>query len=127
MVQDITFQFENLQVYQKALEVIDKVYQYTRSFPKEEIYGMTSQFRRAVVSIALNITESSARSKKDFRRFLDMAHGSICECIALLSICKQRKYIEEISYSQLRISLGELAKMVSGLKRSIGFPGRSET
>ena len=87
MQQNTTFHFEKLQVYQKAVDVIDRVYELTSAFPKEEIYGLTSQFRRATVSISLNIAEGSARSKKDFRRFLDITHGSIFECVALLTIC----------------------------------------
>ncbi|MBC8378401.1 MAG: four helix bundle protein [Planctomycetes bacterium] len=127
MTGNVTFQFEKLQVYQKALEAIDKIYEYTNSFPKEEMYGITSQFRRAAVSISLNIAEGSARSKKDFRCFLDITQGSICECVALLTICKRRKYIEEAPFSQLRMDLDELAKMTSGLKRGIGFSNRSES
>ena len=110
MEKNIIFQFENLQVYQKALEVIDKAYQCTGSFPKEEMYGITSQFRRAVVSISLNITEGAARSKKDFRRFLDITQGSIYECVALLTISKRRKYIEDAFFSELQVAFLELSK-----------------
>ena len=91
------------------------------------MYGITSQFRRAVVSISLNIAEGSARSKKDFRRFLDIAHGSIYECVTLLTICKKRQYIEDIPFSELRMGFSELSKMTSGLKRGIGFSARSES
>lgn len=126
MAQSNTFAFEKLQTYQKALDAIDKVYEYTNSFPREEMYGITSQFRRAVVSISLNIAEGSARSKKDFRRFLDITQGSIYECVTLLTICSRRNYIEEAPFSELQKNFLELSKMTCGLKRGIGFSGRNE-
>ena len=87
MTENISFNFEKLTVYQKSLDAADWVYESTTTFPKNEIYGVTSQFRRAVVSIALNIAEGSARSKKDFRRLLDIAQGSVLECVALRNLC----------------------------------------
>lgn len=125
-MQNTFFNFEKLQVYQKSLGIIDTVYQHTDCFPREEMYGITSQFRRAVVSIALNIAEGAARSKKDFRRFLNVAQGSIFECVALLTICKRKQFISEEPFMQLRLGFCELSKMVSGLKRGIGFGGRDE-
>ncbi|NLW84098.1 MAG: four helix bundle protein [Phycisphaerae bacterium] len=126
MHSEITFQFEELIVYQKALDVIDYVYDQTKSFPKEELYGLISQFRRAAVSISLNLAEGTSRSKTDYRRFLDIAQGSVFECVALLEICKRRKFIYEEQHSHLRLSFSELSKMISGLKRSLGFPGRGQ-
>lgn len=125
-MQDALFNFEKLQVYQKSLDIVDIVYQYTDRFPREEMYGITSQFRRAVVSVALNIAEGSARSKKDFRRFLDVAQGSIFECVTLLTICKRKQFMPEEPFLQLRLGFRELSKMVSGLKKGIGFSGRDE-
>lgn len=121
-----TFQFEKLKVYQKALDVIDNVYKYTNDFPKDELYGITSQFRRAAISVSLNIAEGSARSKKDFRRFLDIAQGSVYECIALLTICMRRGYLKETPATELHIAFTELSKMTSGLKRGIGFSSRED-
>ncbi len=127
MKQDTGFGFEKLQVYQKAVDIIDTVYEYTNSFPKEEMYGITSQFRRAAVSISLNIAEGSARSKKDFRRFLDIAQGSIYECVTLLTICKRRNYIKDTCVMKLRECFVEQSKMTCGLKKGIGFAGRNES
>lgn len=121
-----SFKFEKLIVYQKALDTIDYIYTSTASFPKDELYGLSSQLRRAAVSVALNIAEGTARSKADFRRFLDIAQGSICECIALLEICKRRKYMQEGQNSLLRRYFSELSKMISGLKKGIGFSARNE-
>jgi four helix bundle protein len=127
MAQEIVFSFEKLKVYQKALDIIDQVYDNTNTLPKEEMYGITSQFRRAVVSIALNIAEGAARSKRDFRRFLDVAQGSIFECVSLLTICKRKHFIAEEQCLRLRVSLCELSKMTSGLKSGLGFSDRNES
>jgi four helix bundle protein len=124
---NVNFKFEDLQVYQKSLNALDWVYKSTTTFPKNEIYGITSQFRRAAVSIALNIAEGSARSKKDFRRFLDIAQGSVLECVALIEICKRRNHLEESIVLRLRGIFSETSKMISGLKRGIGFSDRCES
>jgi four helix bundle protein len=124
---NVNFKFEDLQVYQKSLNTLDWVYESTTTFPKNEIYGITSQFRRAVVSIGLYIAEGSARSKKDFRRFLDIAQGSVLECVALIEISKRRNYLEESSVLRLRETFSEISKMISGLKRGIGFSDRCES
>ena len=113
-------------MFTKKPDVIDCIYVSTGSFPKEEVYGLTSQLRRAAVSISLNIAEGTARSKADYRRFLDIAQGSVFECVALLEICKRRMYILEKQYSHLRLSFSELSKMISGLKRGLGFSNRND-
>ena len=127
MQENVTFQFENLNVYQKALDIIDEIYEHSSSFLKEEIFGLKSQFRRAGVPISLNIAEGTARSKKDFRRFLDIAQGSVLECVAIIEISKRRKFIEQAQVFRLRKAFTEISKMISGLKKSIGFSGRCES
>jgi four helix bundle protein len=104
------FKFENLQVYQKAMNFVDMVYQYTVSFPKEELIGLTGQFRRAAVSICLNIAEGAGRTKKEFRRFLDMSKGSVFECVAISEISKRRSYLKENDYAQLKTCLWNCLK-----------------
>ncbi|MDT0642713.1 four helix bundle protein [Zunongwangia sp. F363] len=73
------FNFEELKVYQKTLVFIDEIYADTKAFPKEEVYGLTSQFRRAAISIALNITEGAGSSNPEFRRYLQIALNSVKE------------------------------------------------
>ncbi len=119
MEQKEYFKFEKLQVYQKAMNFVDAVYQYTASFPKEELIGLTGQFRRASVSVCLNIAEGAGRIKKEFRRFLDMSKGSVFECVAISEISKRRSYLKENDYTQLKTYLSELSKMITGLKRSV--------
>lgn len=113
------FNFEKLDVYKKSNDFVSQVYSLTKNFPKEETFGLTSQLRRAAVSISLNVAEGSARSKKDFSRFIDMARGSIFECVTILQISLKQNYVEESKFEQLEDHLVEISKMLSGLKRSL--------
>ena len=113
------FNFEKLDVYQKSINFVNEVYLTTRNYPKEEMFGLTSQFRRAAVSISLNIAEGSAKTKKDFSRFVDMARGSIFECITILQISERLNYVGHVKINELRDRLIEMSKMLSGLKRSL--------
>lgn len=111
--------FEKLNVYQRSLDIIDKIYQTTEKFPKDELFSLTSQLRRAAVSIALNIAEGSGRSKKDFRHFLNIARTSVYECSAILEISKRRKYISSENFNFLYNELEIIVKMINKLRSSI--------
>lgn len=113
------FNFENLDVYNKAIDFVSHIYLLTKTFLKDEMFGLTSQLRRAAVSIPSNISEGSARSKKDFSRFIDMARGSLFECVTLLQIPVKQRYIDDGKFADLKSELTDLSKMLSGLKRSI--------
>jgi len=113
------FNFEKLNVYKKSIDFVNEVYLATKNYPKEEIFGLTSQFRKAAVSISLNIAEGSAKTKKDFNRFVDMARGSVFECITILQISEKLYYINHSKVDELRDRLVEISKMLSGLKRSL--------
>ncbi|MHC4171879.1 MAG: four helix bundle protein [Planctomycetota bacterium] len=113
------FNFEKLDVYEKSIDFVNQFYLATKNYPKEEMFGLTNQFRRAVVSISLNIPEGSAKTKKDFNRFVDMARGSVFECIAILQISERLSYIGQLRFDELRGRLVEISKMLSGLKRSL--------
>lgn len=113
------FKFEELRVYQETLRCIDHIYVITNEWPKDEIFGLTNQFRRASVSIALNIAEGSGRTKKDFRHFLDLARSSCYECVAILSIAKNRCYISSKKFDEMYEWSEKLSRTISALKKSI--------
>jgi len=118
----VGFKFEELAVYWKAIDFIDKVYALTREYPNEEIFCLTSQLRRAAISVSLNIAEGSSRTKKDFCRFLDVAKGSVHECVAVLEVSLKQNYINRSTFEKFREYLVEISKMLSGLKRSLTQP-----
>lgn len=113
------FDFEKLNVYQKALNYIDFVYKLTEKFPKEEQFGLTSNFQRAAQSIALNIGEGSGGTKAEFKNFIRTARRSVRECIVSTTIAGRRKYINLDEEKESRIKCSELSKMLSGLFKSV--------
>ncbi|MEO8086239.1 MAG: four helix bundle protein [Bacteroidota bacterium] len=113
------FQFEELIVYQKTLLFIDRVYEVTAKFPQVELYSLTSQFKRAANSIALNIGEGSGGTKKEFAHFLRIAFRSLRECVVCIQIAHMRKYIDTSIREELRNILAEISKMLSGLTKSL--------
>lgn len=114
-----SFNFENLSVYQKALSFVNLVYDVTNKFPKEERFVLVDQFRRAAISISLNIAEGYGLSNLAFKRYLKIAKGSIRECIALITLSKLRKYIDINQEQNLRSHCIELSKMLAGLIKSL--------
>lgn len=91
--------FEKLDVCSKANEFVNDIYLLTKTFLKDEMFGLTSQLRRAAVSIPLNIAEGSARTKKDFNRFIGMARGSIFKRVTMLRISLKQEYLNQKRYS----------------------------
>ena len=114
------FRFEKLDVWQKAGGFADRVYQVTRTFPNEERFGLSSQMRRASVSISSNIAEGSGRSSdKDFARFIEIAYGSLMEVVSQAQIAFRQGFIERAERDALYVRAEELARMLSGLKASL--------
>jgi len=94
--------YKKLIVWQKADELAYLVYLETKSFPKEEAYGLTSQLRRAAISIPTNIVEGNGRQgKKEKKQFINIALGSLAETEYLLEFCFRLKYFSEESYNKL--------------------------
>ncbi len=116
-MKEIKFKFEDLKVYQKALSFISLAYKTSEEFPKQEAYRLTSQFIRAATSIALNIAEGSGDTNPQFNRFLQIAIGSVRECVVCTSIAKNQKYITTTEEKILRENLEELSKMITGLQK----------
>lgn len=113
------FDFEKLTVYQRALEYIDFVYKTTKPFPREELYSLSDQFRRAATSICLNIAEGSGGTKPEFTQYLKIARRSVRECIAITEVCYRQSYISGDIKKQSRTCCTEIAKMLSGLLKSL--------
>ena len=109
-----------LRAFQLADELVLAVYAATRAFPKEELFGLTSQLRRAAVSIASNIVEGSARnSQADYLRFLDMSYASAHEVEYQISIAARLSYMNEVTALDLATKSDETARVLAGLIRSI--------
>jgi len=114
---DIKFTFEDLKLYDKALDFVDMAYVISSTFPKEEKYGLSSQLTRAATSIALNIAEGSGDTDAQFNRFLQIAINSVKECVVCSRIARRQDYISVEQENQARIKLQELSKMISGLQK----------
>lgn len=110
-----------LLVWQKSHELTLKIYQITNRFPKEEMFGLTSQIRRAAASVPSNIVEGKARgSSKEYKRFLLIARGSLEETKYQLLLAKDLKYIDEVSYKEILQLADETGKMLNGLINKLG-------
>jgi len=119
----IDFDFEKLEVYQRALDFTDAVYELTKSFPKTEQFGIISQLRRASLSISLNIAEGSGRyNPAEKKQFYRIARSSTYECIPLLELSLRQSYINLKQYEKFKQECIELAKMTSGLINSLPTP-----
>ena len=111
------FRFEKLDVWHRAVDFADSVYNATSSFPADERYGLTNQMRRAAVSVSSNIAEGSGRaSDRDFGRFVEIAYGSLMEVVSQLSIAQRRKFILKETFDTVYQQADEVARMLSGLK-----------
>ncbi|MDO6738988.1 four helix bundle protein [Wenyingzhuangia sp. 2_MG-2023] len=110
--------FEDLLVWQKGHEFVLEVYKITKQFPKEEIYGLTSQFRRAAVSITANIAEGYKRlSSKEKLRFYNIAQASLEECKYFLILARDLQYTNQ--FQKLNNLINEVSKMLNAYCRSI--------
>jgi four helix bundle protein len=114
------FNFEKLEVWQKAIDFADLVYKRTRRFPADERFGLTNQMRRAAVSISSNIAEGTSRmSQSDFRRFIEIATGSVFEVISQAFIGRRQGFLNEENFRALYTSAEEVGRMLSGLRKSL--------
>jgi four helix bundle protein len=112
--------YRDLIVWQKAMDLVESIYLHTRDFPKEEIYGLTSQLRRAAVSIPSNIAEGNARTTtRDFLHFLSIAYGSIKELETQILIAERLGYDGQKLTPTLLNSTSEVARLLSGLSNSL--------
>ena len=114
------FKFEKLDVWHKALEYADLIYNISREFPSEERFGLTRQLRRAAVSVSSNIAEGSSRSSDtDLARFIEIAYGSLLESVSELHVAKRQRYLKNEAFEETYKRAENLAKMLSGFRRTL--------
>lgn len=112
--------YRDLIAWQKAMAFVTGVYRATGQFPRDEIYGLTSQLRRAAVSVPSNVAEGHGRqSTREFLNFLSIAYGSLNETQTQLMIAKELGYLRESDCNVLLEQSYELARLINGLSRSL--------
>jgi four helix bundle protein len=112
--------YREIKVWQKAIELVVDIYSCTRSFPREELYGLAGQLRRAAVSIASNIAEGKGRrTDREFLQFLHHARGSVFEVETQLTIASRLGYMPEAEVLRGGDSASEIARMLNGLIKAI--------
>jgi len=111
---------KKLEVWKKSIELVQKIYELTETFPKSEFYGLTNQMRRAAVSIPANISEGAARqTKKEFIQFLHVSQGSLSELDTHLEISTKLAYLKEDDLQELPLLMNGIDKMLTGLIKSL--------
>jgi four helix bundle protein len=112
--------YRDLKVWQLAIQLSEMVYEVTDGFPSKEMYGLSSQIRRAAVSVPSNIAEGHARnSTKEFLRFVSIAMGSLAELDTQLELSRRLKYVSETSFSEITERTAEVGRMLRGLQRAL--------
>jgi four helix bundle protein len=112
--------YKDLIVWRKSLKLVNEVYLLANKFQKDELYGLGSQIKRAAVSIPSNIAEGSKKnSKKDFKRFLEMAYGSGSELETQIEILKSLDFGKDLDYSKVDSLLDEVMKMLNVLIKKV--------
>jgi len=113
--------YRDLKVWQKSIELARDLYTKTRTFPEDERFGLTSQVRRAGVSICSNIAEGQARrTTKDFVQFLHISRGSLAELDTQLTLSHKLGYLDEENYQKLLIQIDEIQRMLFSMIAKLG-------
>ena len=112
--------YKDLNIWKRSIGVVEDIYKVTKNFPKEEIYGLTSQLRRSAVSIPSNIAEGFARfSNKEYKQFLFISLGSCAELSTQTTITVRMGYIESTKADQLLNEIDEISKMTMSLIKKL--------
>ncbi len=112
--------YQELIAWQKAMDLVEDVYKASKDFPREEVYALTSQIRRAAVSIPSNIAEGQGRrTTSDFLRHLSIAYGSLCEVETQILIAERLKYIAQVRLEDVMKRAGEVGRLLNGLMASL--------
>ena len=112
--------FKDLTVWKEAMNLVEMIYLQTRKFPKEEMYGLTSQIRKSTVSIPANIAEGNGRkSRKEYLQFLSIANGSIAELETHLIIAERLNFLTKETAEQLMTQLQSVARLLQALRNAL--------
>ena len=111
--------FKKLIVWQKSIKLVKEVYTVTKKLPKEELYGLTSQVRRAAVSIPSNIAEGSGKGNKEFNHYLNISKGSSFELETQFIIIKELDFTSTETFNEINAHIIEIQKMLVGLQKSL--------
>jgi len=112
--------YHRLIIWKKAYELVIEIYTLTKKLPRAEEFGLTSQMRRAVISVVLNIVEGHRRSgNKEFLHFLNIARGSLAEIEACLEICSGLNYLDQEEYERIDSKVNELAYLIGSFIASL--------
>ena len=112
--------YKDLETWQLAMKLVAEVYRVTKDFPREEIYGLTNQVRRAAVSVPSNIAEGQGRnSTKEFLHYLSIARGSLFEVETQLEIARQLFYIPSEDAALIEQLIASVGRLINGLSRSL--------
>jgi len=119
--------FRSIKAWQRADDLVARVYRVSRAFPKDEQYGLTSQMRRTAVSVAANIVEgSSRRSRQEYLHFLSIAKGSLSELSYYIHLSNRLSYLSESQFRDLDGSCEETARTLHGLIQSVSREATGE-
>ncbi len=115
-----TSNYKQLQAWQNGMELVRRVYHLTRSFPRHEIFGLSSQVQRAAISVPANIAEGHTRgTTKEFLRFVAIAHGSLAEVETMCLVARDLHYIDAESLGQLAGLCDVTGRMLGSLRRTL--------
>lgn len=112
--------YKDLVAWQKAMQLVTEIYRITEGFPREEVYGLTSQLRRAAVSVPCKFAEGQGRlTKGEFQQFLGYARGSLLELETLIQVAANLNYLNAVQSNELLCQSAEVGKILNGLLSSI--------
>jgi four helix bundle protein len=118
--------FKSLKLYHKALDLADRIYGITATFPRSEVFGLSAQMQRAAVSVGSNIAEGAARnSKQEFYHFLGITNGSAAELHFQLDLASRRNMISDTERQEVQELLSEIMKMSSSLQKTLSSEMRN--
>ena len=108
--------FKDLIVWQKGIELVNEIYKVTKHFPKEELFGLTSQARRAAISVPANIAEGWGRgTTKNYIQFLEISRGSLYELNTLIIISVNQEYLSSEKCSEIESNINEIGRILNAI------------